>query len=106
MDVMTPAGDVSEAAPTPGGETGVDGIRYIEIPPPRIATATDLGSVLVLKHANLYLLTDLFGDIHPDSRGLGLYRNDTRILSCATLRVNGTRLALLQAAPGATYRGA
>ena len=27
--------------------------------------------VQVLKHGNLYLLTDPFGDIHPDSRGLG-----------------------------------
>src|SRR5438445_7733084 len=38
-----------------------------------IQKATDLGSVQVLKHGNLYLLTDPFGDIHPDSRGLGLY---------------------------------
>jgi glycogen debranching enzyme len=90
----------------PGTGYGANGVRYLEITPPRIPTATDLGSVLVLKHANLYMLTDQFGDIHPDSRGLGLYRNDTRILSCASLRVNGTRLALLQAAPGATYRGA
>ena len=81
-------------------------MRLVPIPPAHITPATDLGSVLVLKHANLYLLTDQFGDIHPDSRGLGLYRNDTRILSCASLRVNGTRLALLQAAPGATFRSA
>ena len=87
----------------PGGPPDV---RYVPIPPAHITPATDLGSVLVLKHANLYLLTDQFGDIHPDSRGLGLYRNDTRILSCASLRVNGSRLALLQAAPGATFRSA
>ena len=40
-----------------------------------IQQATDLGSVQVLKHGNLYLLTDPFGDIHPDSRGLGLYQS-------------------------------
>ena len=33
---------------------------------PPIVQATDLGSVQVLKHGNLYLLTDAFGDIHPD----------------------------------------
>ena len=36
-----------------------------------IVKATDLGSVQVLKHGNRFLLTDSFGDIHPDSRGLG-----------------------------------
>ena len=45
------------------------------LPPPRptIVPATDLGGVGVLKHGNLYLLSDQFGDVHPDSRGLGLY---------------------------------
>ena len=46
----------------------------------RSCKATDLGSVQVLKHGNLFLLTDPFGDIHPDSRGLGLYDGDTRLL--------------------------
>ena len=55
-----------------------------------ITKATDLGSVQVLKHGNLYLLTDPFGDIHPDSRGLGLYHLDTRLLSCCALRVGGS----------------
>ena len=54
------------------------------LPPssPTITPATDLGGVAVLKHGNLYLLTDPFGDIHPDSRGLGLYHSDTRLISC------------------------
>ena len=51
-----------------------------------IEKATDLGSVQVLKHGNMFLLTDQFGDIHSDSRGLGLYRNDTRLLSCSVIR--------------------
>src|SRR6478736_1580968 len=70
-----------------------------------IQKATDLGSVQVLKHGNLYLLTDPFGDIHPDSRGLGLYLSDTRMLSCCSLRVSGTRPVLLQGSMGANYRG-
>jgi glycogen debranching enzyme len=70
-----------------------------------IEQATDLGSVQVLKHGNLYLLTDPFGDIHPDSRGLGLYLSDTRMLSCCSLRVGGTRPVLLQGSMGANYRG-
>ncbi len=70
-----------------------------------IQQATDLGSVQVLKHGNLFLLTDPFGDIHPDSRGLGLYRSDTRLLSCCVLRVGGVRPVLLQGSMGGNYRG-
>ena len=55
---------------------------------------------------NLYLLTDGFGDVHPDTRGLGLYEGDTRRLSCSILRINGTRPVLLQASAGGNYRGA
>ena len=49
------------------------------------------------------LLTDPFGDIHPDSRGLGLYASDTRLLSCCSLRVGGERPVLLQGSMGANY---
>ena len=66
-------------------------------PPERVVVhATDLGGVGVLKHGDLYLLTDPFGDIHRDSRGLGLYRGDTRVLSCSVLRVDGARPTLLR----------
>ena len=70
-----------------------------------IVKATDLGSVQVLKHGNRFLLTDSFGDIHPDSRGLGLYHGDTRTLSCSVLRVGGGRPVLLQTSVGGNYRG-
>src|SRR5512133_2351857 len=70
-----------------------------------IVKATDLGSVQVLKQGNLYLLTDGFGDVHPDTRGLGLYEGDTRRLSCSILRVNGQRPVLLQASAGGNYTG-
>ena len=79
--------------------------RYL---PPRavpIVKATDLGSVQVLKHSNRFLLTDSFGDIHPDSRGLGLYDGDTRVLACSVLRIGGIRPVLLQTSVGANYRG-
>ncbi|HXI80667.1 MAG TPA: hypothetical protein VNM34_07595, partial [Verrucomicrobiae bacterium] len=46
------------------------GVAFVEPLTIPIQKATDLGSVQVLKHGNLYLLTDPFGDIHPDSRGL------------------------------------
>jgi glycogen debranching enzyme len=84
--------DVSTPAPT-------------SLPPPHpaIVPATDLGGVGVLKHGNLYLLTDPFGDIHPDSRGLGLYDLDTRVLSCAVLRINGVRPTLLRAQSAANH---
>ena len=95
------------ASRSAGPASGPDGspIRYLA---PRLAPiehATDLGSVQVLKHANLFLLTDPFGDIHPDSRGLGLYAGDTRILSCSILRVGGERPVLLQGSMGGNYRG-
>jgi len=72
-------------------------------PHPTIVPATDLGGVGVLKHGNLYLLSDPFGDIHPDSRGLGLYDLDTRVLSCAVLRVNGVRPTLLRGQVAANH---
>ena len=80
-------------------------IRFLPSRDRPIARATDLGSVQVLKHGNWYLLTDAFGDIHPDSRGLGLYEGDTRLLSCSVLRVGGERPVLLQGSVGANFRG-
>lgn len=80
-------------------------VRFLPVRPAAIVRATDLGSVQVLKHANTYLLTDAFGDIHLDSRGLGLYRGDTRLLSCSVLRVGGDRPVLLQTSVGGNYRG-
>ncbi|MBI3751425.1 MAG: amylo-alpha-1,6-glucosidase [Chloroflexi bacterium] len=81
--------------------------RPMTLPPssPTIVPATDLGGVAVLKHGNLYLLSDGFGDIHPDTRGLGLYDLDTRILSCSVMRINGERPTLLRAHTGATHAG-
>jgi glycogen debranching enzyme len=85
--------------------SGTEGVRWIDPPPVDIPKATDLGSAQVLKHVNLFLLTDQFGDIHPDSRGLGLYLGDTRILSCAVLRLGGVRPVLLQGSMGGNFRG-
>jgi glycogen debranching enzyme len=75
--------------------------RTIEPPPVTIVAATDLGSVEIAKHGNLYLLTDPRGDIRVDGRGLGLYELDTRVLSSAMLRLNGAALTLLRG----PYRG-
>jgi glycogen debranching enzyme len=86
--------------------TETQAVRFLPARPSDIVRATDLGSVQVLKHGNLYLLTDPFGDIHPDSRGLGLYRGDTRILSSNVLRIGGERPVLLAASAAANYRGA
>jgi len=80
-------------------------VRYLPARSVPIVKATDLGSVQVLKHGNRFLLTDSFGDIHPDSRGLGLYDGDTRVLACSVLRIGGIRPVLLQTSVGANYRG-
>ena len=65
--------------------------------------ATDLTGVLTLKHDDLYLLTDAFGDVHPDRRALGLYSGDTRILSRYELRVDGHRPVVLRTGAGVGY---
>ncbi len=73
--------------------------------PRAIVKATDLGSAQVLKHLDLFLVSDEFGDIHPDARGMGLYEGDTRILSCSVLRIAGERPVMLSSDPGGSWRG-
>ena len=109
------AGPASGGAPAPGptgpgeatgrGGPTPAGFRLLPARTATVVQATDLGNVVTLKHGNVYLLTDQFGDIQPDSRGLGLYREDTRVLSCATIRVNGLRPSLLHTAAGGNYHG-
>jgi glycogen debranching enzyme len=97
--------DVNGARTAGSSVAMADGVVLIEPRPIPIVKATDLGSVQVLKHGNLFLLTDQFGDIHSDSRGLGLYFRDTRILSCSVLRVSGLRPVVLQGSTGANFQG-
>ncbi len=76
--------------------------------PPRprpVERAVDLGSTAVLRHGALALVADPFGDIRPDSRGLGLYNGDTRVLSSLVLLVGGRRPLLLQPDAGGSDRG-
>ena len=80
-------------------------IRTFQPPEPSIVRATDLGGVDVLKFGNLYLISDPFGDVHPDSRGLGLYAGETRILSCSVLRIDGFRPTVLRGDSGDGFRG-
>ena len=72
---------------------------------PVVVRATDLTGVHILKHDNLFMLSDAYGDIHVDGRGLGLYDGDTRVLSTYDLRLNGIRPVVLRAGPAANYRG-
>ncbi|MEO5964966.1 MAG: glycogen debranching N-terminal domain-containing protein, partial [Candidatus Limnocylindrales bacterium] len=92
-------------AQRPAPPSSPEATRFLEPVVRPIVNATDLGSVQVLKQSNLFLLTDPFGDVHPDTRGLGLYEGDTRRLSCSILRVNGTRPVLLKASAGGNYHG-
>jgi glycogen debranching enzyme len=96
---------MARAAERQPAQAGEDEIRFFEPRQGPVAVATDLGSVQVLKHENLFLLTDGFGDVHADSRGLGLYLGDTRILSAEVLRVSGARPVLLQGSAGGNFRG-
>jgi len=72
---------------------------------PVVVRATDLTGVHILKHDNLFVLSDAYGDIHVDGRGLGMYSGDTRVLSTYDLRLNGLRPVVLRAGPAADYRG-
>ena len=70
-----------------------------------IQRATDLTGTLVLKHDIMFLVCDAFGDMHPDTRGLGLYLGDTRVLNRYELRINGARPVVLRTGGGAGYGG-
>lgn len=70
----------------------------------QVTRATDLTGTLVLKHDRLFLVTDAFGDIRTDQRGLGLYTGDTRVLSRLELRIDGHRPLVLRTGTGAGYR--
>lgn len=70
----------------------------------QVTRATDLTGTLVLKHERLFLLTDAFGDIRIDERGLGLYTGDTRVMSRLELRIDGHRPLVLRTGTGAGYR--
>jgi glycogen debranching enzyme len=82
-------------------------ISPITYPPrPReIIRATELGAASVLKEGALFLISDAFGNVVPDRRGLGLYHGDTRILSTAVLVVGGLAPTLLRPDPGGASRG-
>jgi glycogen debranching enzyme len=80
-------------------------VRTFPARPRPIVKATDLGSAQVLKHFDAFLVSDAFGDIHPDTRGMGLYDGDTRILSCSILHVAGERPVILHSDPGGSWRG-
>jgi glycogen debranching enzyme len=72
---------------------------------PIVVRATDLTGVHVLKHDNLFMLSNAYGDVQIDGRGLGLYDGDTRMLSTYELRLNGIRPVVLRAGSAANYRG-
>jgi glycogen debranching enzyme len=73
--------------------------------PRRVIKATDLGATAVLRLGALTLVADPFGDLRPDSRGLGLYLGDTRILSTLEVLVDGRRPTLLEPDLGGRERG-
>jgi glycogen debranching enzyme len=63
-----------------------------------------LGDALVLKHERLFLLVNERGDIPEDGRcGLGLFRDDTRVLSRYELRFAAGEPDLLSAQLSAPY---
>lgn len=86
--------------PEPSSQT-----RRVPHLPPKIIPATDLGGVAVLKRGAVFLLADSAGDVVPDARGLGLYLEDTRMLSHLVHLVGGLRPSPLRPDPGGSDRG-
>ena len=70
-----------------------------------IQRATDLTGTLVLKHDRCFLLSDAYGDVRRDQRGLGLYLGDTRVLCRYELRLDGLRPLVLRTSGSASWRG-
>lgn len=70
-----------------------------------VQRATDLTGTLVLKHDRFFLLSDPYGDVRRDQRGLGLYLGDTRVLSRYELRLDGQRPVVLRTGGSASWRG-
>jgi glycogen debranching enzyme len=90
----------------PGERAATTGTtRDVPARPRPIVQVIDLGGVQVVKHGNLFLLSDATGDVEPDGRGLGLYDGDTRILSMARLRIGGQRPVVLASDPGGAWQG-
>ena len=58
-----------------------------------------------MKRGRVFLLADRSGDVVPDSRGLGLYAGDTRMLSCLVLLVGGERPIVLRPDLGTAAHG-
>lgn len=57
----------------------------------------------VIKENDLFLLTDLSGDISASNHGHGLYTKDTRFLSHFELRINGEKPRMLSSEADANY---
>ncbi|HEY8870790.1 MAG TPA: glycogen debranching N-terminal domain-containing protein [Candidatus Limnocylindrales bacterium] len=105
VDVLAaPRGD-GAGARAPTRRTPANDIRLIDPPERVVMPATDLGGVDVLKHGDLYLLSDALGDVRANSRGLGLYSGDTCVMSALALLVNGHRPTLLRGDSGEGFRG-
>ncbi len=81
-----------EAVPQSGWPLAGPEVLRADAPP----SARDIRDALVTKAGDLFLLTDLEGNIPPDNpNGFGLYHRDTRMLSGFELVVQGLRPTIL-----------
>ena len=81
--------------------TMADAVGYAAIPCER---ETPVSDALAIKHDRLFLLTDQDGNITPPGNcSLGLFEDDTRILSHYELRAAGTPMAKLSSQVVAPY---
>jgi len=103
-----PRRSVVSAGPATGTAVGAaitmaEAVGYASLPCAQEAPAA---STLVLKHDQLFLVATAQGEITPPGNcSLGLFHNDTRILSHYALRVRGGPASLLSAEVPRTYTG-
>ncbi len=91
------------AIPSSGTDVRREG-RTVPAPPVRCHHETPVEHAVVLKHDRWFVILDAHGDISPPGHcAVGLFRDDTRMLSHYTLRMCGGPPSLLSSQLPRTY---
>ena len=95
----------------PRDRTAAPGVTWREGPATLDVRAppapTDIRDAIAIKEGDLFLLTDLEGNVPPgNTNGFGLYLGDTRFLSCYELAIQGLRPTILLSAGRSAFLAA